>query len=71
MDLSPQSGLFQCIWFLGQRHGHNGRGNVLGEGIDLVHRALEVKHRLDVKRRDESSFYTFKQDVGGVICSQP
>ncbi|GFU90345.1 hypothetical protein TNCV_4947271 [Trichonephila clavipes] len=25
----------------GQRHGHHGRGNVLGKGINLIHRALK------------------------------
>ncbi|GFX15092.1 hypothetical protein TNCV_4898591 [Trichonephila clavipes] len=39
MDLALPSCIFQCVWFLGQRHGHHGRGNVLGEGIDLVRRA--------------------------------
>ncbi|GFX14989.1 hypothetical protein TNCV_4897571 [Trichonephila clavipes] len=26
---------------LGQRHGHHGRGNVLGKGINLIHCALK------------------------------
>ncbi|GFW54263.1 uncharacterized protein TNCV_1560411 [Trichonephila clavipes] len=40
-DVSLPSGTFQGVGFLGQRHGHHGRGNVLGKDINLVHRALK------------------------------
>ncbi|GFV06329.1 uncharacterized protein TNCV_1528531 [Trichonephila clavipes] len=40
-ELSLPSGIFQCVGLLGQRHVLNGGGNVLGKGIDLVHRALK------------------------------
>ncbi|GFW70161.1 uncharacterized protein TNCV_4467201 [Trichonephila clavipes] len=38
-DLSLPSGIFQCFGLLGQRLRHHCRGNVLGKGINLVHRA--------------------------------
>ncbi|GFS47531.1 uncharacterized protein TNCV_4219821 [Trichonephila clavipes] len=38
-DVSLPSSIFQGVGLLGQRHGHHGRGNVLGKGIDLIHPA--------------------------------
>ncbi|GFT36235.1 hypothetical protein TNCV_1410631 [Trichonephila clavipes] len=36
-DLALPSSIFQCIGFIGQRHGHHRGRKVLGEGINRVH----------------------------------
>ncbi|GFX41494.1 uncharacterized protein TNCV_3490331 [Trichonephila clavipes] len=55
-DVSLPIGIFQGIGFLGQRHGHHGRSNVLGKGINLIHLLDSREASTDTKRLDASSF---------------
>ncbi|GFU03499.1 hypothetical protein TNCV_2257231 [Trichonephila clavipes] len=66
------SGIFQGVGFLGQRHGHHGRGNVLGtrERHQFGPSCTKVKRRLMGSVETSLLLYTLKQDVGGVISSQ-
>ncbi|GFU66009.1 hypothetical protein TNCV_129221 [Trichonephila clavipes] len=53
-DLALPSSIFQCIGFIGQRHGHHRGRKVLGEGINRVH---------DEVLKAPLAFIRFKQDA--------
>ncbi|GFT45484.1 hypothetical protein TNCV_3781251 [Trichonephila clavipes] len=53
-DLALPSSIFQCIGFIGQRHGHHRGRKVLGEGINRVH---------DKVLKAPLAFIRFKQDA--------
>ncbi|GFT39736.1 hypothetical protein TNCV_4869251 [Trichonephila clavipes] len=53
-DLALPSTIFQCIGFIGQRHGHHRGRKVLGEGINRVH---------DEVFKSPLAFIRFKQDA--------
>ncbi|GFU55515.1 hypothetical protein TNCV_4339121 [Trichonephila clavipes] len=53
-DLTLPSSIFQCIGFIGQRHGHHRGRKVLGEGINRVH---------DKVLKAPLAFIRFKQDA--------
>ncbi|GFX41320.1 hypothetical protein TNCV_1654031 [Trichonephila clavipes] len=53
-DLALPSSIFQCIGFIGQRHGHHRGRKVLGEGINRVH---------DEVFKVPLAFIRFKQDA--------
>ncbi|GFW35111.1 hypothetical protein TNCV_5066771 [Trichonephila clavipes] len=55
-DLALPSSIFQCIGFIGQRHGHHSGRKVLGEGINRVHDELKVF-------KAALAFVRFKQDA--------